>query len=84
MKARRPHAIPQRLLAHLRRWRRLSPSRYVAEHPRHPGRPIMDIGTALEGAARRAGIQRITPHTLKHTSITLGRVDKTVLLTALA
>ena len=31
----------------------------------------MDIGAALDGAAKRAGVKRITPHTLKHTAITL-------------
>lgn len=31
----------------------------------------MDIGNALAAAAARAGVKRITPHTLKHTAITL-------------
>ena len=41
------------------------------EFARHPGRPVMDIGNALDSAAKRAGVKRITPHTLKHTAITL-------------
>lgn len=71
VKARRPHGIPPRLAAHLRRWKRLYGGVYIVEHPRHPARPVMDIGKALEGAAARAGVKRITPHTLKHTAITL-------------
>lgn len=71
VKARRPHAVPPRLLAHLHRWHRLHRGRYIVEHSRHPGKPVLDIGKALDGAAERAGIKRITPHTLKHTAITL-------------
>lgn len=71
VKARRPHGIPPRLAAHLRRWKRLHGGVYIAESKAHPGVPVMDIGKALEGAAKRAGVKRITPHTLKHTAITL-------------
>jgi len=35
----------------------------------------MDMGKALEAACERAGIKRITPHTLKHTAITLAIQD---------
>jgi len=71
VKARRPHGIPPRLLAHLKRWKKNSNTKFIVEHPRKPGEPIYDIGKALEGAASRAGVKRITPHTLKHTAITL-------------
>ncbi len=71
VKARRPHGIPPRLAAHLRRWKRLNGGVYIAEHARTPGQPVWDIGKALEGAAVRAGVKRITPPTLKHTAITL-------------
>ena len=71
VKARRPHGIPPRLAAHLRRWESLHGGIYIVEHPRHPGQPVLDIGKALEGAAERAGVKRITPHILKHTAITL-------------
>lgn len=71
VKARRPHGLPPRLAAHLSRWKRIHGGTYIAEHPRHPGRPILDIGKALEAACERAGVKRITPHTLKHTAITL-------------
>jgi len=71
VKARRPHGIPPRLAAHLRRWKALNGGVYISEHARSPGVPVFDIGKALEGAAARAGVKRITPHTLKHTAITL-------------
>lgn len=71
VKKRRPHVIPERLVAHLRRWKRIHGGTYIAETARDPGQPVWDIGKALEGAAVRAGVKRITPHTLKHTSITL-------------
>jgi len=58
-------------MSHLRRWKRIHGGTYIAETARDPGQPVWDIGKALEGAAVRAGVKRITPHTLKHTSITL-------------
>jgi integrase len=39
--------------------------------PCDPGQPVWDISKALEGAAKRAGVKRITLHTLEHTAITL-------------
>lgn len=71
VKARRPHGIPTPLLSHLRRWHRIYGGTYIAEYARNPNTPVGDIGGALERAAERAGIKRITPHTLKHTAITL-------------
>lgn len=71
VKKRRPHGIPPRLAAHLQRWKRIHGGTYIAETARDPGQPVWDIGKALEGAAARAGVKRITPHTLKHTAITL-------------
>lgn len=72
VKKRRPHGIPPRLLAHLKKWEKnKGNSVFIAEHPRHPGQPVMDIGKALETACEKAGVKRITPHTLKHTAITL-------------
>lgn len=71
-KRRRGHAIPPPLLAHLRRWKQRYGGVYIIEHPRHGGKPCLDVGKALDGAANRAKLKRITPHTLKHTAITLG------------
>ena len=40
---------------------------YVVEYM---GKPIKNTSLALELASKRAGIQRVTPHMLKHTAIT--------------
>lgn len=56
--------LPCHLLAHLRRW---SGGEWVVSYR---GRPIHDIGKALDEACKRAGIDRITPHVLKHTAVT--------------
>lgn len=82
VKMRRPHGIPRRLDAHLRRWRKMmlretaqGPGRggkYVIEYPSRPNEPVKDIGGSLERACERAGVRRITPHVLKHTAITNG------------
>lgn len=71
VKSRGPHSIPDRLYAHLERWQRLHGGEYVVEHPRRPGMPVIDIGKAIDTAAAAAGLGRVTPHTLKHTAITL-------------
>ena len=56
----------------LERWERLFPDQvYLVEHSRNPGKPVGDIGQALDGACKRLRIERITPHGLKHTAITL-------------
>lgn len=71
-KRRRPHRIPGKIMLALERWERNFPEwEYVVEQSRYPGRPIGDIGQALEGACKRLGLERITPHSLKHTAITL-------------
>ncbi|OUS19120.1 hypothetical protein A9Q95_15875 [Rhodobacterales bacterium 59_46_T64] len=71
-KRREPHRIPGKIMLALERWERLFPEQeYLVEHPRSPGRPVGDIGQALDGACKRLGIERITPHGLKHTAITL-------------
>lgn len=75
VKARREHQIPRRLLAHLKRWKRVYGGTYIVEHVRHPGRPVLDIGNALQTACKNAGIPRITPHTMKHTAITAAVQD---------
>lgn len=71
-KRRDPHKVPGKIMLALERWERLfTDQEYLVEHPRNPGKPIGDIGQALEGACERLGIERITPHGLKHTAITL-------------
>ena len=71
-KTRNPHRIPGKIMLALERWERLFPDQtYVVEYPRNPGKPIGDIGQALDGACERLGIERTTTHGLKHTAITL-------------
>lgn len=69
-KKRRPEIrIPDRLLAHMRRWRRLGYAReYLIE--RH-GKPIeTHVWQGFQAAARRAELEHCTPHDLRRTSVT--------------
>ncbi len=62
--------IPRQLLAHLRRWRRLSQAdeTHVVSFR---GRPVSGIKTALRRAVERAGLDAdVNRHALKHTAIT--------------
>jgi integrase len=61
-----PIPLPNRLLAHLRRWERrgdLSPVSFN-------GRPIGRMNTAFRRVALDAGLPDVTPHTLRHTAAT--------------
>lgn len=61
--------LGRRILAHLRRWRRLDrpESRYVCHYD---GQPVQKLRRSFPAAARRAGLDRVTPHTLRHTRAT--------------
>jgi integrase len=62
-----PVRLPERLLAHLRRWRRLG----IAKHAvvEWNGKPVLSVRKSFRAAA--AGIGRhITPHILRHTAAT--------------
>lgn len=68
-KRKAPVRLPDRLLAHLRRWKRKG----ICRH--HPvewlGRPVRDVDKAFRNAVRDAGLPAdVTPHVLKHTAIT--------------
>jgi len=67
-KRRTPCPIPDRLLYHLRRWRKLT-ARYVIEHA---GQPITSQERrAWKGARTLAALgEDVTPHVLKHTCAT--------------
>lgn len=56
--------LPRQLLAHMRRWR--DRDLVISWN----GKPVRDIGKALESAAKRAGVEGVHPHLLKHTAIT--------------
>lgn len=54
------------LAAHMRRWARSGGTHVVS----WKGAPVAEIDTALAAAARRAGIEDVSPHVLKHTAVT--------------
>lgn len=58
--------LPSRLLAHLRRWKRLG-QKFAVEHN---GLPVKRVSKAFRRAARDAGLGDVTPHTLRHTAAT--------------
>jgi integrase len=64
-----PVRLPPRLLAHLRRWRRLRfSSRFAVEYH---GRPVLRVNKAFRSARALAGLGTdVTPHTLRHTCAT--------------
>jgi integrase len=64
-----PVRLPERLLAHLRRWKRLG----IAKHAvvEWNGKPVTSVRKSFAAAAKAAGINRhITPHILRHTAAT--------------
>ncbi len=58
--------IPKQLLRLLRRWSKDGGSHVVMFN----GKPIKDIGKAIDGVCERVGVERFTPHTMKHTAVT--------------
>lgn len=66
--------LPPRLLAHMRRWRRLDAARKVPPNTvlHHGGEPIAGkIRTGFEGCVRDAGLPKdVTPHWMRHTAAT--------------
>jgi integrase len=62
-------ALPPRLLAHMRRWRRRGIAR---EHfVEWNGKPVVSVKTAFKTAVRKAMLPgRVMPHTLRHTAAT--------------
>lgn len=68
-KRRPPVRLPSRLLAHMRRWkeRRICISHVVEWN----GQPVKDVDKAFRNTVKAAGLGAdVTPHVLKHTSIT--------------
>lgn len=64
-----PVRLPARLLAHLRRWKRLG----IAKHAvvEWNGKPVASVRKSFAAAATAAGIERhITPHICRHTAAT--------------
>ncbi|MER5171627.1 tyrosine-type recombinase/integrase [Thioclava kandeliae] len=65
-KRRTPAPIPRKLAAHLRRWQ-AGGSRWAVEYE---GGRVGDIKKGFAKAVIVAGLEGVTPHTLKHTAIT--------------
>jgi integrase len=65
-KRRPPVPLPQRLLAHLRRWRR-GGQQFAVEFN---GAPVKDVDKAFRAVARSVGLDDVTPHVLRHTAAT--------------
>ena len=64
-------AFPNRLLAHLRRWRRLDQARGINAVIHFNGEPILRVKRAFESCVVDAGLKdQISPHWLRHTSAT--------------
>lgn len=64
-KRRPPIRIPERLLAHFRRWESLGMCGPVEFN----GKPVKDVDKAFRNVAADAGIEA-SPHTLRHTAVT--------------
>ena len=62
-----PVRLPPRLLAHMRRWKRTGASRAAVVE--YEGHPVIRVSKAFTAAAREAGLVGVSPHTLRHTSI---------------
>ena len=58
--------LPQKLLAHLRRWKRHG-QRFAVEWNE---KPVRDVDKAFRNVARAAGLSHISPHVLRHTAAT--------------
>jgi integrase len=64
-----PVRLPPRLLAHLRRWKRLGVARHAVVE--WNGKPVASVRKSFAAAAKAARIDRhITPHILRHTAAT--------------
>jgi integrase len=65
-KRRPPIPLPERLLVHLRRWKRLG-QRFAVEWN---GDPVKDCDKAFRNVALAVGLPDVTPHILRHTAAT--------------
>lgn len=64
-----PVRLGKRILAHLRRWKRLDGDevRYLCHYD---GARVTKLRRSFPQAAKRAGLKGVTPHTLRHTRAT--------------
>lgn len=70
-KRRTPAPIPDNLLRHLPRWKRLADGPFVISHASTHGERLLRIHGAFRRAVERAGLgPEVTPHILRHTCVT--------------
>lgn len=65
-KRRPPVPLPERLLAHLRRWKAKG-QKFAVEFNHEP---VKDVDKAFRSVARSLGFDDVTPHVLRHTAAT--------------
>lgn len=64
-------AFPDRLLAHMRRWRRMDQARGINAVIHFNGEPILRVKRSFQSCVVDAGLAReISPHWMRHTSAT--------------
>jgi integrase len=63
-----PVPLPQQLLSHMRRWSRIgvADDYFVTWH----GEPVRSVKKGFARAVALAGLEDVTPHTLRHTAAT--------------
>jgi integrase len=62
-----PVRLPPRLLAHMR-WQRVGASQTAVVE--YEGLPVLRVSKAFRRAADEAGLDGVSPHTLRHTAVT--------------
>jgi integrase len=60
--------LPDRLLAHMRRWRDKGISRSAVIE--FEGKPVASVKKAFARVAADVGLENVSPHTLRHTAVT--------------
>jgi integrase len=68
--------LSPRLLAHLRRWYRLDKERKTLPIVHYNGQAVKKLRRSWDSAVNRAGLEDVTPHTLRHTKATWLMQDK--------
>lgn len=63
-----PVRLSPRLLAHMRRWRAADLERRQVHVLTHEGEPVQELKRGLIRACELAGIERVTPYSLRHTA----------------
>ena len=63
-----PVRIPDRLLAHMRRWAEMDPE--LEHFVTYAGQPVKSVKTGLTRAAKLAKIGHVHPHVFRHTAAT--------------